>query len=169
MNGIEICKPPTKPNFKDTAPRIFLAGSIEMGAAVNWQDRVVNNLISANEKYPLPYEVRIFNPRRDDWDNSWEQKIENKQFREQVEWELDALENCSLVAMYFDPATKSPISLLEFGLFARLSHPQLVVCCPEGFWRKGNIDIVCNKFEVAQVPTLDELIKVCVRHATNYP
>jgi hypothetical protein len=48
--------------------------------------------------------------------------------------------------MYFDPNTKSPISLLELGLFA--SSKKLIVCCPDGFWRKGNVRIVCELYNI---------------------
>lgn len=127
---------------------LFLAGSIEMGAAVNWQSVIAKAFKDSS--------VVILNPRRDDWDSSWIQSIKNNQFREQVEWELDAMEFADFILMYFDPATKSPISLLELGLFARSG--KLVVCCPEGFWRKGNVDIVCNRYGAKQVDTLAGLI-----------
>jgi hypothetical protein len=48
--------------------------------------------------------------------------------------------------MYFDPNTLSPISLLELGLHAKSG--KLIVCCPEGFYRKGNVDIVCQNFGI---------------------
>jgi hypothetical protein len=56
-----------------------------------------------------------------------------------------------------DPKTKSPISLLELGLHANSS--KLIVCCPEGFYRKGNVDIVCKKYGIMQVDTFDSLIE----------
>ena len=59
--------------------------------------------------------------------------------------------------MYFDKETQSPISLLELGLFAR--SKKMFVCCPEGFWRNGNVDIVCKKYGVAQVDSIEGLIK----------
>ena len=132
------------------SPSIFLAGSIEMGKAVDWQTQVTNALRDKD--------VTILNPRRDDWDSSWEQKIENPQFREQVEWELDALTRASLIVMYFDPKTMSPISLLELGLHAQRGF-NVIVCCPEGFWRKGNVDIVCKRYRISTCSTLDELIQ----------
>jgi len=58
--------------------------------------------------------------------------------------------------MYFDKNTKSPITLLELGLFARSG--KLVVCCPDGFWRKGNVAIVCERYRVQQVDSLEQLI-----------
>lgn len=66
------------------------------------------------------------------------------------------MEVADLIVMYFDPTTKSPISLLELGLHAK---DNLVVLCPEGFWRKGNVDIVCQYYNINQVETFDGLIK----------
>lgn len=126
---------------------IFLAGSIEMGQAEDWQSKVQDML--------KDQDCLILNPRRDDWDSSWAQSKDNPHFREQVEWELDALEHAELILMYFDPNTRSPITLLELGLFA--SSKKMVVCCPEGFWRKGNVDIVCERYGIVQVETLEEL------------
>ena len=98
----------------------------------------------------------LLNPRRDDWDAGWVQTIEHARFREQVEWELQAQEQADLIAMYFHPQTKAPITLLELGLFA---HSQkLLVCCPEGFWRKGNVDIVCKRYGIPQVDHFEALL-----------
>lgn len=69
---------------------------------------------------------------------------------------LAAQERATVIAMYFAPPTRAPISLLELGLFARSG--KMIVCCPEGFWRRGNVDIVCERYGVPRVPTLDELI-----------
>lgn len=139
---------------KDENLSIFLAGSIEMDKAENWQNKIIT--------YFDDNEITFFNPRRDCWDASWKQEISNPKFKEQVSWELDALDQADVIVMYFDPATKSPISLLELGLFA--NSKKLVVCCPEGFWRKGNVDIVCERYMVEQVPTLEILInKISLR------
>ncbi len=105
----------------------------------------------------------FYNPRRDDWDSSWEQKIENKQFREQVEWELNALEKAETIVLYFDPNTMSPISLLELGIWAGKRPEKLEVVCPEGFWRKGNVDIVCKKYGIRQHDSFDDLIEYLKR------
>jgi len=131
---------------------IFLAGSIEMGAARNWQDALIETIYAKG----LPF--LIFNPRRDDWDASWEQSIENPQFKEQVQWELQALESADIILMHFEPNTKSPITLLELGLFAQSG--KLWVHCPGGFWRKGNVDIVCERYGIKQVGSLPSFIGV---------
>ncbi|MGM0421710.1 MAG: nucleoside 2-deoxyribosyltransferase domain-containing protein [Pseudomonadota bacterium] len=146
---IEI-KSPDAYDLYDEKAAIFLAGSIEMGKAVDWQAEVSKKLTG--------HDILILNPRRDDWNSSWEQSIDHPQFREQVEWELKALERSNKILMYFAPETKSPITLLEFGLYAKAAPKKMTVCCPEGFWRKGNIDIVCNMYGVGQVETLEDLI-----------
>ena len=145
MNAQQIHPPH---DFSEHSPSIFLAGSIEMGKAVDWQADLVTQLADLA--------VTFLNPRRPSWDSSWKQSIDNPVFAEQVNWELDALEHADLVAMYFAPGTQSPISLLELGLFA--TSGKLIVCCPEGFWRKGNVDIVCARNGIQQVGSLDELV-----------
>lgn len=138
-------------------PAIFLAGSIEMGAAVDWQAEIVKALSDTD--------VLILNPRREGWDFSWKQSISNDRFREQVEWELDALDEAGLMLLYFAPKTKSPISLLEYGLYAGRRPDQIVVCCPEGFWRKGNVDIVSKRLGVKNVDDLQGLIDAAKEYA----
>lgn len=139
---------------------VFLAGSIEMGTAENWQQTL--------EKLLKYLDIVILNPRREDWDSSWIQSINNPQFREQVEWELLAQESADIIAMYFSPGTKSPITLLELGLFARAKRQhKLIVCCPEGFWRKGNVDIVCKYYGVKQVDSLVELANEVINRMEN--
>lgn len=125
---------------------VFLAGSIESGQAENWQDRITPVLVEAG--------WTVLNPRRLDWDWTWEQVITNDKFREQVEWELSALEIADRIILYLSPGTKSPISLLEYGLFARSN--KMVVVCPEGFWRKGNVDIVAKRYGITTAKSLEE-------------
>jgi hypothetical protein len=144
-----VIKPPA-PLVDTGAASIFLAGSIEMGAAEDWQRQVERALGD------LP--VVVLNPRRDEWDASWVQSIGNSQFREQVEWELEAQERASVIGMYFAPATKAPVTMLELGLFARSG--KLVVCCPEGFWRKGNVEVVCARYGVPLVGELTEFVRL---------
>jgi hypothetical protein len=152
---MKINKPP-QPIVKDfvSGKKIFLAGSIEMGNAEDWQSEVTNYLKVYEES--LLQELTIFNPRRIDWDSSWTQEISNPQFYQQVNWELNALEKSDIIIMYFDPNTKSPISLLELGLFAQ--SKKLIVCCPKGFWRKGNVDIVCDRYNIPNYDSLEKLL-----------
>jgi hypothetical protein len=120
-----------------------------MGLAEQWQERVVQAMADLNG-------LVILNPRRDDWDSTWEQRADNPQFSEQVEWELDMLDAADVVVMYLAAGTRSPISLLELGLCARTG--KLKVCCPEGFWRRGNVEVVCRRYQIPMFATLDDLI-----------
>jgi hypothetical protein len=138
---------PTDKDIQNNRLSIFLAGSIEMGAAEDWQTRVQNELAE--------FPITIFNPRRDEWDSSWEQRETNPQFNHQVNWEMNMLENASFIFMYFSPETKSPISLLELGLHA---EDNIIVCCPDGFWRKGNVEIVCSRNSIPLFNDLDSAI-----------
>lgn len=144
------------PDHVTTSSRlsIFLAGSIEMGLAIEWQEQVCKSL--------QRFSVDIYNPRRPLWDNSLKQEKNCNEFREQVDWELNNLENADIIIMHFDPKTKSPISLLELGLHVRDTGQfgaKLCVSCPEGFYRRGNIQIVCERYNVPLYDDLSELIK----------
>jgi hypothetical protein len=146
------------PHFvSDRLATIFLAGSIEMGVAEQWQERVVKMLKDSH--------WTLLNPRRDDWDNSWEQKMSDERFTEQVQWELQGLESCEKVIMYFDPTTKAPITLLELGLIVSLAPEKLMVVCPDGFYRKGNVQVVCDRYRVKMYDTLE---KVCEGLISSY-
>ncbi len=147
--SVEI-QAPNKLKLKHNFTTIFLAGSISSNEAEEWQKKIVD---AVPDK---PY--IFFNPRRDDYDKTLKQNIENPQFKKQVEWELEALEVADYIIMYFDKDTKSPISLLELGLHAR--NKKLIVCCPEGFWRKGNVDIVCKTYNIRQLNSLDDIISL---------
>lgn len=68
--------------FETTHRRIFLAGSIEMGKAIDWQKRVIE-LIGIK---PTHIRYTIFNPRRKDWDTTVEQKAEDPKLFQQVTW-----------------------------------------------------------------------------------
>jgi len=130
---------------------LFLAGTIDMGNAENWQQKFIDR---ANVEKMLD-NVIVFNPRRASWDHSWTQSIENAQFNEQVNWELDAMEKVDVILLFLDANSKSPISMMELGLFA--DSGKLMVCCEDGFWRKGNVDIVCKRKGIDQYKTFDEL------------
>jgi hypothetical protein len=74
-----------------------------------------------------------------------------------VQWELASIEAADTVLMHFDPATQSPITLLELGLCAGM-HKLLYVSCPDGFWRKGNVEIVCQQYVRFLFHSLDEML-----------
>lgn len=142
------CKPPAASAIRSEDRVVFLAGSIEMGSASNWQATLVAALADT--------EVVICNPRREEWDASWRQSLDEPRFVEQVTWELDHLDRADVIAMWFDPSTKSPITLLELGLHARSG--KVVVGCPAGFWRRGNLEVVCARYSIPLVAQWDDFV-----------
>lgn len=127
---------------------IFLAGTIDMGNSTDWQSYVAEQFKDED--------VNILNPRRSSWDSSWTQSFENPQFYQQVNWELSALERADIIILYLAEGSKSPISLLELGIHARSG--KLLVYCPDGFYRSGNVQIVCDRYNIPLYKDLNELI-----------
>jgi hypothetical protein len=148
MKKAQIILPDSENQLREHKLGVFLAGTIEMGKSIDWQ----SDLSEVLSEYP----ITIFNPRRTDWDSSWEQSIKNPQFNYQVNWELDKLNQSDIIFMNLLPESLSPISLLELGLHA---NDKLIVCCPQGFWRKGNVEIVCDRFDIPLYETYDEALE----------
>lgn len=153
-----VTKPPVEPpKIGSNSISMFLAGSIEMGAAEMWQDEIaeyVRTIADVNIE-----EIHIYNPRRDNWDKDWKQSEDNPNFVKQVEWELEQIQRSDIVAFYLQPGTNSPISLLELGIvsndaFAMRKH--VIVLCPEGFHRKGNVDITAMWFDMTRAKNMDD-------------
>jgi len=72
-----IFKAPENINGRDkNLPSVFLAGSIDMDKAVNWQ-------VYCEER--LDSKFNVFNPRRKSWDSTWKQEIGDNPFTKQVE------------------------------------------------------------------------------------
>lgn len=145
---IEI-KAPDDSQF-ESFTKIFLAGSIEMGKAEKWQDKLATDLQDKR--------VILFNPRRDDWDSSWVQDpTEGTQFHQQVSWELEHINRSDLVVFYFDPETQSPITLMELGYCIGMDKP-MVICCPDGYFRKGNVVITAGLVGAEVTNTYEEFL-----------
>ena len=68
------------------------------------------------------------------------------------------MERADIVAVFFAKGTLAAITLMELGLFIQ-SGKKVVVACEEGFWKRGNVQIVCERFGVRVLGTLDELTK----------
>lgn len=129
------------------APRVFLAGAIDMGNATNWQDR----LIARMRKFGSPHRlfegktVIAMNPRRHDWDSSWEQTKTNEQFATQVSWELDHIERSDVVYFCFPKDSKAPISFFELGLSIGRNRTKVVLYAEPGFYRMGNLEMIAKQ------------------------
>lgn len=148
---MHVIFPPSQIPTAEGQLKVFLAGSIHLGKAIDWQAEVIYQLAKRD------WRGIVLNPRRPAWDETWESSIHNPNFVEQVNWELQGLEIADKIVYYFAPETYAPVSMFEFGLHARSG--KVIVCCPEGFWRKGNIDVVCARYGILQVVDLEALVE----------
>ncbi|KAF2740375.1 hypothetical protein EJ04DRAFT_507912 [Polyplosphaeria fusca] len=143
------CTPPDKVEYIGENKSLFLAGSIEMGAAITWQ----RGILPYFQHLPLT----VCNPRRGHWDTTTKPTKADKNFHNQVEWELNALDKATVICFFFDITTLSPVSMLELGLWAK--NGNVVVCCNEEFfWKGGNIRIVCDRLGIPYVTDFSQLI-----------
>jgi hypothetical protein len=138
-----IHKPPVRPQVN--GPSVVLYGGIQPEPA--WQTSLAASLSD------LP--VDILDPRRDDWDSSWIEDVSFPKFKEQVDWEMDYAKVADVIVFYFPPELLTPVALLELGMHAGTG--KALVCCPEGFHKRGNVQIVCLRYGIDLVDTLDDL------------
>jgi hypothetical protein len=123
--------------------KLFLAGAIDMGNAVNWQSQIIEELKDLSQTV-------IINPRRDDFTVD--------ETDEQILWELNGLEIADLIFMWFPSNSEAPISLLETGLYMRSG--KLVIGVEEGYFRKKNLELTCKFYNVNMFNNLNELVSV---------
>ena len=123
---------------------ILLAGAIDNGNAFMWQP-IVEDALS-------DIQVTVYNPRNDAWDSALKPVLENPVFKTQVSWEIDNLERSDIIFMMFPKGSISPISLLELGYF--VGRRTMVVCCEPDYWRKGNVDYMC---QINDVPVYTDI------------
>ncbi len=122
---------------------IFLAGTIDMGNSDDWQAGLVRTFSSNEGRYIL------YNPRRSTFTNTPEE------MEYQVNWELDHLEKSQIIIMNILGSSKSPVTLLEMGLFLRSG--KLLVACEPDYYRYSNVSITCSRYNV---PLYDSLISL---------
>ncbi|KAF2710310.1 hypothetical protein K504DRAFT_259157 [Pleomassaria siparia CBS 279.74] len=154
-DNFRACVPPNAPDYGNPEAddyskhaSIFLAGSIEMGNAIQWQPHLTKLL--------SPLDITVCNPRRGTWGTGKTKEERDEQFSIQVEWELCALERVDVICFFFDKNTLSPVTMLELGLWAHSG--KVVVCCDKDFWKAGNIHHVCNKYNVPFVKHYADLL-----------
>lgn len=168
MTKAKIFKAP-EPFPQDGVINVFLGGSIEMGVAEKWQERVTEELSG--------FQINILNPRRDDWDSSWKQDpTPGTQFHEQVSWELEAQDCSNILLYYFAGNTMSPITLLELGMFGidliednyTGYGPDVFVYIDKDYLRYGNVVMVCDKFGINWTSDKEEFYRRIKNRVQKY-
>ena len=138
-----ISKLPNKPNSKS----VFLAGTIDNGDSLNWQNKTIMELMNLGIN-----DIEIYNPRREHWNpNSSKEEMEY-----QIKWEQEYLDKADFIAMVLLDDSKSPISLLELGLYAKSN--KLIVFCTPDFYRWDNVRLTCKKYNIQLVESTHPLV-----------
>jgi len=133
-------------------PTLFLAGSIEMGTAEDWQQKACDYFESED--------IIIYNPRRGDWDASWNASPYNKHLEDQIKWEHKHIMEADCVLFNFDPATKSPVTMMELGMMVSFHDTErIVVCCPPKFWRYLNVKTFCDLHDIYWTDSFDNALE----------
>lgn len=157
---------------------VFLAGSIDNGKAGMWAKTVEGALADFSD-------VTLFNPRREEWLPDLLARASEPVFKAQVDWELDRIDmtdlgasnpGCDIPFFYFEAGSVSPITLQELGFVIGTRRGLLipknepfthapVVVCPDGFWRKGNVEIMCARSNITVYDDIEsgiEALKIAV-------
>lgn len=121
----------------------FLAGSINYHLSGNWRGKVTNE---------MEHLVHFFDPTRIEHN-----EFSDFQMKEHIEWELNALNLSDKIILNFLPDAKSPISLVELGLYMKSS--KLVVVCPDQFYQKRYVKVICEKYNTPFFNTIDKAIQ----------
>lgn len=124
---------------------IFLAGTIDNGDSSNWQEELIEKC--------KDLDVVFFNPRRKNWNGT----LLSSQLEYQIKWEQEHLDRADYIVMCLLDNSKSPISLLELGLYAQSG--KLLVFCNKAFYRYDNVRLTCHKYDIPLYPFDLNLIK----------
>jgi len=129
------------------AKSVFLAGTIDNGNSLNWQDKTIIELINLGVK-----NLEVYNPRREHWNpNPTKEEMEK-----QIKWEQEHLDKADVIVMVLLDDSKSPISLLELGLYAKSN--KLIVFCTPNFYRWDNVRLTCKKYHIELVQDIHPTI-----------
>ena len=138
-----ISKLPNKPNSKS----VFLAGTIDNGDSLNWQNKTIIEFMNLGIN-----DIEIYNPRREHWNSN----PSKEEMEYQIKWEQEYLDKADFIAMVLLDDSKSPISLLELGLYAK-SNKLMVFCTPD-FYRWDNVRLTCKKYNIQLVESTHPLV-----------
>lgn len=126
---------------------VFLAGTIDNGAVEPWAHLVAEAFEGEN--------IVFYDPRRENWLPDIEKRAHNPVFREQVEWELSNISTANIVFFNFLAGSLSPITLQELG-YVVAKDDRVIVVCPDDFWRKGNVEIMCGLHTIPVYDTIED-------------
>ncbi len=146
MDLITVITPPTL-FFPTKGPKIFLAGSVNNGKAVDWQTRAITYM----ETQWTENNAVVYNPRRPDGEFLPENEVE------QATWTISMLNAVDYIILHLAGDSGSPISTFELGLF--VNDKRLHLSIDDSYVRKEIIEIHYDFFGVGQIhDTLEDSI-----------
>ena len=142
-------------HFFDDTFKIFLAGTIDNGESDDWQYDVFLHLAifteMINENSVNSFkQFTVFSPRR----KNWKEDATQEDIEEQIKWEQEKLDEADLIVMVFQDNSKSPISLLELGLYG--PQGKLICFCTPNFYRYTNVKLTCEKWGIPLIEQLSD-------------
>ncbi|KAF0983837.1 hypothetical protein FDP41_007752 [Naegleria fowleri] len=134
---------------------LFLAGGIS--GCGNWHRDVIQNLFNKCEKLfqqQQPRQIKIYNPRRENFDVS-----DQSQSEIQIKWEHSYLHSVHAVSFWFCSETLCPITLYELGKISMMPHVKLFVGVHPQYQRKLDVEIQTHlvRPEVKIVYSIEDL------------
>lgn len=156
INNLVIDAPSNKKPL-DNSFTVFLAGTIDADkGSVDWQHKICKKIEDTTDN---KYRITIYNPRREEFPDSGSSEV-----RRQIKWEHKHMDDADLIVMNILEDSKSPISLMEMGMYAESG--KLVVFCKAGFYRYDNVQMVCKKYNVPLHNTndIDDICKLILNY-----
>lgn len=130
------------PLKEETRQTIFLAGSIDSHLGSNWRTRATEQL---NDRF------QVFDPT-----NENHSSLTDLQMCDHINWELDALETADHILLNLLGDAKSPISLVELGMY--VTSNKLLVVCPREFYESRYVGELCARYKTTVFINLEDAI-----------
>jgi len=132
-------------------PSLFLAGSMDIKGQTNWRER-------ATEQFQAYY--HIFDPTHTNHSN-----LNDTEMSKHIKWEWEALNRSDLILLNFTAQAKSPMSLLELGMY--ISSGKIVVVCPKEFYQAHYINTLCTEHKVPIFESIDDILQTDIFQLTK--
>jgi len=135
--------------------KIFFAGSIDNGSAIDWQAKVfkdLKKLVNGLGSTKLKQDIVCISPRRDNWGPPTEEKMIY-----QIIWELSNIDRSDLVIVYFADDSKSPITFLELGTLLA-NNKNIIIYCSDKFYRYNNVKITSEHYSKSITETYKDFL-----------
>jgi len=144
---MRVITAPEEIDLENTDFKLYLGGSIDKKYGSPWHRNIISFISS---KLGRESKLTIYNPKREEWDKDW--PADSKVIDEQALWELKAMEHADLIFMFFESSCSSSVGMMQLGLNAK--EGKLVVVCERHFWKKRDVDVICETYGVPRYDSI---------------